>query len=74
MPAGSILTVKICNNGNDETPTWEDCTTAAQNNQNFFFTNTEKSAPTWGVKVWVKLQRGSAQGSVYITSVGGNFR
>jgi hypothetical protein len=74
MPAGSILTVEICNNGNDDTPTWEDCTAAVQNNQKHYFTNMVKTAESWGVKLHVKLQRGNAQGAVYISSVGGNFK
>jgi len=74
MPAGTVLNVKICNNGYDEEPAWEDCTFAVQNNQKHLFTNTVKTALNWGVKVHVKLDRGSALGQVNIKSVGGNFK
>jgi hypothetical protein len=74
MPQGCILTVEICNNGNDDDPTWEDCTDAVINNMRYNFTNQEKAAIAWGVKLHVKLKRGTAQGAVYITSMGGNFR
>jgi hypothetical protein len=74
MPQGCVLTVEICNNGNDDDPTWEDCTDAVINNMKYSFTNQEKSAIAWGVKLHIILQRGSAQGAVYITSIGGNFR
>jgi len=74
IPAGTVLNVKICNNGYDEEPTWEDCTFAVQNNQKYLFINNVKTAPNWGVKVHVKLDRGSALGQVNNKSVGGNFK
>jgi hypothetical protein len=74
MPAGSILTVEICNNGNDDSPAWEDCTAAVKLNQKYFFDNQEKTADNWGVKLHVKLERGTAVNPVYIASIGGNFK
>ena len=41
--------------------------------QKHFFTNQTKTAASWGVKIKVKLLRGSAEGDCYIQSVGGNF-
>mgnify|MGYP002707724134 FL=1 len=73
FPTGSTLQVWICNNGNDAEPTWEDITTKALNSQKHFFTNQTKTAENWGVKVKVKLLRGSAEGACYVQSVGGNF-
>ena len=73
FPTGSTLQVWICNNGNDASPTWEDITTKALNSQKHFFTNTTKTASDWGVKVKVKLLRGSATETCYIQSIGGNF-
>jgi hypothetical protein len=74
MPAGSILTVEICNNGNDNDPAWEDCTNAVKLNQKYFFDNQAKTAENWGVKLHVTLERGTAVNPVYITSVGGNYK
>jgi hypothetical protein len=74
MPSGSILTVKICNNGHDDEPAWEDCTAAVKLNQKYFFVNEEKTKENWGVKLHVKLERGTAVNPVYIASVGGNFK
>ena len=74
FPPGCILNVRICNNGNDPDPVWEDCTTAVLNNELFNFTNLIKTAAKWGVKLHVRLQRGSAASAVYISSVGGRFR
>ena len=73
FPAGCTLQVWICNNGNDASPTWEDITTKALNSQKHFFTNTTKTASDWGVKVKVKLLRGSATETCCIQSIGGNF-
>ena len=73
FPTGSTLQVWICNNGNDAEPTWEDITTKALTSQKHFFTNQTKTAASWGVKIKVKLLRGSAEGNCYIQSVGGNF-
>ena len=73
FPVGSVLTVWICNNGNDATPTWEEVTRDALNGDKIFFANTTKTAGTWGVKVKVELQRGSATETCYIQSIGGNF-
>jgi hypothetical protein len=74
MPTGSSLTVEICNNGNDDEPAWEDCTTAVQTNQKYLFDNQEKTAENWGVKLHVTLDRGTAISLVYIASIGGNYK
>lgn len=73
FPTGSTLTVWICNNGNDASPTWENITQKALNGTKHFFTNTTKTAANWGVKIKVKLLRGSAASTCYIQSIGGNF-
>ena len=73
FPSGCTLTIWICNNGNDAAPTWEDITNEALNGMKHYFTNTTKTAKNWGVKVKVKLLRGSATKTCYIQSVGGNF-
>lgn len=73
FPSGCTLTIWICNNGNDAAPTWEDITNEALNGTKHFFTNTTKTAKKWGVKVKVKLLRGSATETCYIQSIGGNF-
>ena len=74
FPEGSTLKVEICNNGNDASPTWEDITQNALNNQKYFFTNKTKTASAWGVKLRATLSRGTASGECYISSLGGNFQ
>ncbi|CDG37264.1 hypothetical protein CTHBC1_2681 [Acetivibrio thermocellus BC1] len=73
LPLGSELTVEVCNNGNDEEPTWEDITQKVLDNQKHFFQNTTKTAEEWGFNLRVKLERGTATGLVAISSIGGNF-
>ncbi|MBQ2741915.1 MAG: fibronectin type III domain-containing protein [Oscillospiraceae bacterium] len=73
FPAGCVLNVWMCNNGNDEAPTWEDVTQNAIYGEKYYFENTVKTASTWGVKVKVKLARGTATETCYIQSVGANF-
>lgn len=73
FPAGCTLTVWICNNGNDASPTWENITQKALNGTKHFFANTTKTAANWGVKVKAKLLHGSATETCFIQSIGGNF-
>ena len=74
FPEGCTLKVEICNNGSDASPTWEDITQNALNNQKYFFTNKTKTASAWGVKLRATLSRGTASGECYISSLGGNFQ
>jgi len=74
-PLGSTLTVEVCNNANDASPTWEDITTKATTGQKHFFANTTKTAASWGFNIHVKLERGTAEATEIcsIRSGGGNF-
>ena len=73
FPAGCVLNVWMCNNGNDAAPTWEDVTQNAIYGEKYYFRNTVKTASTWGVKVKVTLARGTATETCFIQSVGANF-
>lgn len=74
FPEGSVLTVQICNNGNDASPTWETITQQALLGQKYFFQNETKTAANWGIKVQASLERGTADGDCYISSIGGVFQ
>ena len=74
FPAGSSLKVESSNNGNVASPTWEDITQNALNNQKYFFTNKTKTASAWGVKIRATLSRGTGSGECYISSIGGNYQ
>lgn len=53
------LQVLVCNNGFDDTPTWEDATQSALNNRPYVFTNTVKTAANWGILIKIILQPGA---------------
>lgn len=73
IPVGAIFKVEVCNNGNDASPKWEDATTFADGNTAYTFTNTNKTANTWGVRIKVSVDRNGATGSCFISGIGGNF-
>ena len=72
FPTGSVLTIKVCNNGNDTTPTWEDVSTKL--GEKHFFTNATKTAENWAFGLQVTLERGTATGAVWLDYVNANFR
>ena len=73
IPAGAEFTVEACNNGNDDSPTWEDVTQAVTSGSKFFLSNDSKTAAEWGFNFRIKVKRNSASGDCFISSVGGNF-
>lgn len=73
IPTGATLKVEACNNGFDASPTWEDVTANVLNNAKFYFANTTKTASKWGYNVRVTVERGSATGDCYVTSMAGFF-
>jgi hypothetical protein len=73
IPAGAEFTVEVCNNGNDDSPTWEDVTQAVNSGSKFFLSNTTKTASAWGFNFRIKVKRNGAEGDCFISSVGGNF-
>lgn len=73
IPAGAEFTVEVCNNGNDDSPTWEDVTQAVNSGSKFFFSNETKTAESWGFNFRIKVKRNGASGDCFISSVGGNF-
>ena len=73
IPATSTFKVEVCNNGNDASPTWEDCTDAVRSGLVHVFSNTKKTASNWGVLVRVTVERNGATGACYVSAIGGNF-
>lgn len=74
FPSGSVLSVQICNNGNDTDPTWETVSSRELQGMVHTFTNQAKTAETWAIKAKVALSRASASGDCYITSLGGTYQ
>ena len=73
IPDGASLSVMVCNNANDEVPTWENATNAVIDNYVYVFENAIKTADEWAVSIQVTVQRNGAEGACYITSIGGSF-
>jgi len=73
IPNGATFIVEVCNNGFDNNPTWEDCTSAVISNLVHTFTNTTKTASQWGVSIRITVNRNGSSGSCYVDTIGGNF-
>lgn len=73
IPDGATIKIYVCNNGFDESPTWEDATDKVLGKLVYHFTNTVKTAANWGVNVKVCIDRNGAEGECYISGMGGNF-
>ncbi|WP_050698601.1 DUF6273 domain-containing protein [Anaeromassilibacillus senegalensis] len=73
IPTGATLTIEACNNGNDTSPTWEDVTQAVTSGNKFFFSNTIKTAASWGFNYRIRVNRNGTTGDCFVMSVGGNF-
>lgn len=72
VPSNSTVTVWVCNNGFDSSPTWEKFETYASGLAHTF-SNKTNTAGKWGVNVKVTVERGDGEGACYITEIGGNF-
>jgi hypothetical protein len=73
IPEDADFTVEVCNNGNDDSPAWEDVTTFILSNTKFNLANATKTADNWGFNVRIAVNRNGAAGDCYIRAVGGNF-
>ena len=72
VPSNSNVTVEVCNNGFDATPTWEEIETY-ESGLAHTFSNKTNTAGKWGVNIRVTVDRGAGEGACYITEIGGNF-
>ena len=73
LPTGATVKIEVCNNGYDDSPTWQDVTQRVLAGEKFQLTNATKTAENWGYNVRVTVSRGSATGDIYINSMGGFF-
>lgn len=73
IPSGATVTIEVCNNGYDASPTWEDVTGQVLQGSKFLFKNTAKTAANWGYNVRVNVKRGTATGDCYVVSMTGFF-
>ncbi|MDK7354976.1 hypothetical protein QP518_04355 [Peptoniphilus harei] len=57
---GTIISIKVCNNALDSSPTWEEVPKDLHD-QRYNFKNSSKTADKWAVGVWVRIDRGTAK-------------
>ena len=73
IPADAEYKVEVTNNANDETPVWEDCTTAVKTGVNYVFEN-KTAANGFAFNFRLTAERGPSGEGGYITSVQGGFQ
>lgn len=73
IPEDAIFKVLVCNNALDATPVWEDATESVLKGDPHMFDNDTKTSSKWAVKVKIVVERNGAEGSCYISSIGGAF-
>lgn len=67
--------VFVCNNGFDDTPTWEDMTTSIGLNNAYTLTNNTKVADKWGISVKVTIKKDEgATNEVSLYSIKGTYQ
>lgn len=72
-PFGAELEVLVCNNGNDEQPTWENMTTAVKTGTNYLFRNTSKTAEEWKTIIQISIMRNSSVGDIQLRGIKTTF-
>lgn len=73
IPADAEYRVEVTNNANDETPVWEDCTTAVKTGANYVFEN-KTAANGFAFNFRLTAERGPSGEGGYINSVQGGFQ
>ena len=73
IPEDAIFKVFVCNNALDATPVWENATESVLKGDPHMFDNDTKTSSKWAVKVEIVVERNGAEGSCYISSIGGAF-
>ena len=72
-PFGADLEVLVCNNGNDEQPTWEDMTTAVKMGANHIFKNTTKTVVHWKTMLQISITRNLSIGDIKLRGIKTTF-
>ena len=71
---GASGQVFVCNNGYDDSPTWEDMTDSVGSSAVYNLTNTTKTAAEWGISVKVIVKKdGGSTGEVSLYSIKGTY-
>lgn len=69
LAAESAVTLQVCNNFNDASPTWE----TANNGRKHIFSNTTKTAASWAVGVRVKILKTAGYDTIALYSISGSY-
>lgn len=73
IPLGASYVVSVCNNANDENPTWEDCTSEVKSNLAHVFSNNTKTADNWAINIKVEIDASDSDTECYVSGIGGNW-
>ncbi|MDR2803479.1 MAG: hypothetical protein LBB22_04220 [Treponema sp.] len=73
LPEGSTLSIQVTNNAYDPAPVWEDATSAYNEQQDYEFQNTIKTAEYWGVNLKMTITRGSVPSTTPVMVEDVNF-
>ena len=73
LSEGAELKVEVCNNANDEKPTWEDATVNVKQGTSYIFKNKEKTHDFWAVGLLVTILPGTSKEPSWILGAGGGF-
>ena len=74
IPADAVWTAQVCNNGNDASPTWENIKPAMEGGYNYMFSNTSKTAASWGINFKITMQRGPSNTGGHISAIEGGYQ
>jgi hypothetical protein len=67
---GATATLYVCNNANDSSPTWENCTSEFNAGTAHTFTNASKINASWAVGLRVVINAGTATGTIEVRAFG----
>lgn len=73
LSEGAELKVEVCNNANDEEPSWEDATVNVKQGTSYIFKNKEKTHKDWAVGLLVTILPGTSKEPSWILGAGGGF-
>lgn len=73
IPADATQLVELTNNGNDDSPVWEDATADVKAGRNYVFKNKSQSAG-WAFNFRVTVERGESGEDGNIVSIQGGFQ
>lgn len=73
MPTGATMVVEACNNGFDESPTWEDITEMVSDKKAFTLTNTEKTSAKWGLNIRFLVNKNSSADQCIFKKYAGRY-